>query len=128
MLTWRPPPTWELPQTVTGMIAYDFYTSFGGIPGIEYHKGITFIKSKLMPKGAGVSLSNYVILNKKPIVSLYKHEFGHTFESRWLGPLYLPVAGLGSVIGFTWDFITRGGGFNYYILMEKWADQLGNRW
>ena len=119
--------TWEAPQTVAGMMAYDFYTTFGSIPGVEYHKGITFIKSKLMR--SGLSLGNVAILNKNPSQFLYKHEFGHTIQSRYLGPLYLPVATLGSGISFAYDFITRGGGWNYYILNEAWATQLGNtRW
>ena len=57
-----------------------------------------------------------------------KHEaLGHGTQSRILGPFYLPVIGLPSII-WAWLYgavipYTRNGYYRFYT--EKWADKLG---
>jgi len=58
------------------------------------------------------------------------HEFGHTFQSRWLGPLYLPLVGLPStlrnVYGIGYRELTGRRWQGYFDgYPEKWADELG---
>ena len=53
-----------------------------------------------------------------------KHEWGHTRQSRMLGPLYLIVIGLPSLLWAAWWNPGRKAGyFDFYT--EKWADRLG---
>ena len=47
----------------------------------------------------------------------WKHEFGHTWQSRVLGPLYLIVVGL---ISFVWAIANPATQGNFFA--EKWAD------
>ncbi len=82
-----------------------------------------------------MSLGRYVILGSKYTSDDVNHEIGHTFQSRYLGPLYLIIIGLPSILGNIYDrcFHTekRGWSWNrsakwYYNLpWEKWADKLG---
>ena len=59
-----------------------------------------------------------------------KHEaIGHGTQSRWLGPLYLIVIGLPSIIwaalyGTKMFPYTKNGYYKFYT--ERWADKLGN--
>ncbi len=118
--------TYELPQTIVGMMLYDFFTAFNDNPQRVFHKGITFVRSKLM--GGGLSVGNNVFLwDDCNHLDTFKHEFGHTFQSRYLGPLYMPIAAMGSMIGYT-NYLITNNMFNYYILTEKWADELGKKY
>jgi len=58
------------------------------------------------------------------------HEWGHTFQSRLLGPLYLPLVGVPSSLRVVYALAYReitgrrwGGYFAGYP--EAWADRLG---
>jgi hypothetical protein len=54
-----------------------------------------------------------------------RHEvFGHGTQSKWLGPLYLPLIGLPSIIHCA-IFVALGRKWNYYgFYTEKWADKI----
>ena len=56
-----------------------------------------------------------------------RHEHGHQIQSKILGPLYLLVIGIPSLI-WAWLYgpvikYTRNGYYRFYT--EKWADKLG---
>ena len=56
-----------------------------------------------------------------------KHEYGHTIQSKMLGPLYLLVIGLPSLL-WAWlgDNYREKHGVSYYdFYTEKWANKLG---
>lgn len=62
---------------------------------------------------------------------LMVHEYGHTVQSLILGPLYLPLVGLPSVV---WSRVPalsrwrRAHRISYYALpTERWANWLGER-
>ena len=49
---------------------------------------------------------------------------GHGTQSKWLGPLYLPLIGLPSIIHCA-IFVALGRKWNYYgFPTEKWADKI----
>lgn len=55
-----------------------------------------------------------------------KHEYGHSRQSLYLGPLYLIVVGLPSIIwaGFVYNLVRKE--ISYYdVYPENWADKLG---
>ena len=61
-----------------------------------------------------------------------KHEYGHTIQSRILGPFYLIIIGLPSLIGNIYDQIAHKNWslkdsciWYYNQPWEKWADKLG---
>jgi hypothetical protein len=83
---------------------------------------------------SGASLGNYIILPKiKCTSATVKHEYGHSIQSRFFGPLYLLAIGLPSAVcnnlwdrAFHKEWKTSERIKWYYARYpEKWADKLG---
>ncbi len=83
---------------------------------------------------SGVSLGNYIFLDNDGYYGYItvRHEYGHQKQSLILGPLYLLVIGLPSVIGNIIDRIKYKYFKKYYEYdsyykqpWEAWADRLG---
>ncbi len=55
---------------------------------------------------------------------LLVHEFGHTYQSLILGPLYFLVVGLPSVI---WGLVKKPGKSYFSFYAENWANLLGEK-
>lgn len=109
---------WQLPQNLLGLLFLLF------IRGEERHKlgDITFYYKDGFT--GGISLGNYIIIGSKCQKSV-KHEYGHCIQSRWLGPLYLLVVGLPSIL-HAWLCDCEKRGHSYYdFWCEKWANKLG---
>ena len=69
----------------------------------------------------GLSLGEYIFLNNNRVASI-KHEYGHSIQSKYLGPLYLLVIGIPSLI---WAIFGKRGDAYYAFYTERWADKLG---
>lgn len=83
---------------------------------------------------SAISLGNYIFLDSDGNFSYktIKHEFGHQKQSLMLGPLYLIIIGLPSIIGNIIDRIKHkyfrrhyDPDFYYKQPWEAWADKLG---
>ena len=83
---------------------------------------------------SAISLGNYIFLDSDGNFSYktIKHEFGHQKQSLMLGPLYLIVIGLPSIIGNIINIIKYkyfrkyyDPDFYYKQPWEAWADKLG---
>lgn len=59
--------------------------------------------------------------------NMLKHEYGHTIQSKILGPLYLLVIGLPSIIwaGCFKKYREKNKISYYSLYTEKWANKLG---
>jgi hypothetical protein len=123
---------WELPQNLLGLSLFGLEYIAGTVKDIELDRGRLFIQSKI----SAVSLGFFVFWaqgsNRYSILDEHtrNHEFGHSFQSRWLGPLYLPLVGIPSVARVLYSVAYReltgrrwGGYFDGYP--ENWADRLG---
>lgn len=84
--------------------------------------------------GGGMSLGEHIFVdlktydpNKKSHRNYIQHEYGHTVQSKMLGPLYLFVIGLPSLIwAACFDKYREKNNISYYeFYTEKWADKLG---
>lgn len=114
---------WQAPQNIVGLITYNCYK------GYEVCTKETCgdcIKCKLSSNmHGGVTLGNYIIVNN---IEHLQHELGHTKQSKILGPLYLIVIGLPSLLhaGVFNAFDCKGNPnrFYYNFYTEKWADKL----
>lgn len=111
---------WQLPQHIVGLILLLF------IKGEVKYKfnGINYYFYDPFP--GGISLGNYIITGNNWSKTI-KHEYGHTIQSRMLGPLYLFIIGMPSLI---WAWLygsiikpTKNGYYKFYT--EAWADKLG---
>lgn len=82
----------------------------------------------------GISLGNYIFLDNDADYSYItvRHEYGHQKQSLMLGPLYLIVIGLPSVIGniiyrIKYKYFKKYYDYDSYYKQpwEAWADRLG---
>ena len=115
---------WQLPQNILGLICMLFLLPTEKIKNTGY---ATVYKSKKM--SGGISLGEYAFVSE--INSRYEdtinHEgVGHPKQSQILGPFYLIVIGLPSII---WTQVygsivkeSKNGYYKFYT--EKWADKL----
>ena len=89
--------------------------------------GNTLIYNYVLPT---MSLGNYIFVNTIFSNTDIKHSHGHSKQSRILGPLYLVVIGIPSLlhlivynicskIGFSWDY--------YKFYTELWANKLAEK-
>ncbi len=113
---------WQLPQNVLGIVIKLFYKTDNTL----LYKDKTVRVCSKFP--GGISLGNTLIVKKFPFNkqtwNTVKHEWGHSAQSKYLGPLYLIVIGIPSAI---WALIYKETPNSYYsFYTEKWADKLGN--
>ena len=112
---------WQIPQNLAGLIlvlVLQPETCF-------QTQGVRLYYASSMR--GGISLGQYIIINDKYMD--YKgdtemHEIGHHVQSLYLGPLYLFVIGIPSLLWAAWW--NSGRGMSYYsFYTERWADRLG---
>lgn len=110
---------WQLPQNILGLIVYHYYKGYEVCTKETCGDGI---KCKLSSKmRGGITLGNYIVLNN---IKSLRHELGHTKQSKILGPLYLLVIGLPSII-HAWLHKKMCNNKDYYhFYTEKWANKL----
>ncbi len=121
--------TWELPQTLLGLILLFFTKNY-----IREPDKMKFANVYWRTVRWGVSLGPIIILGKvyedhydtEQQLQISKHEHGHTIQSMMFGPIYLLVIGLPSItfnILTTMGILKREDYYNRYP--ENWADKLG---
>ena len=118
---------WQLPQNICGTLLVAFLPSM--IPIDFKGPNNRFLPSSLIflsdaVKG-GVSLGRYVVVNTATGYNTWAHERGHSIQSMILGPLYLLVIGLPSLIWAAWWNDSRGVSYSSFYT-ERWADKLGD--
>lgn len=119
---------WQLPQNLLGLLLLLIYKREK-----EYHRlnGRRFYYTEEI--SSGISLGNYIIMNREDHEDGMKHEYGHSIQSRILGPLYLLVIGLPSGVYNLIDRLViekmvgleRSMRIYYAMPWERWADVLG---
>jgi len=123
--------TWGLPQNLVGGAAY--LRMRKKHKQERFHRGfVTYVRAKNF---GGVSLGMFVFVNpdnKEAWVHDTRiHEYGHTMQSLLLGPLYLLVIGLPSMIWCNFAPVVKyrnAHGLTYYWLYcEGWANSWGER-
>lgn len=116
---------WQLPQNLLALILLLWYRREK-----VYHRlnGRTFYFTDEMD--SGISLGNYIIMNREDKEDGMRHEYGHSVQSRCLGPLYLLAIGLPSLLGNIYDriFHTEDRGWDYKRSCEWYYSQPWERW
>ena len=123
--------TWELPQTLLGLLLLLFTRKPSTEKSVEWSINYIVESYAVFWRTCrwGVSLGPIIILGdifrgQAPEVVL--HEWGHSKQSLILGPLYLIVVGIPSIV---MNILSRWGvmnPFRYYDRRpESWADRLG---
>ncbi len=128
--------TWGLPQNIAGAILTLFFSQ---ADRFRFRESVV----TRWPKRGSMALGMFLFLGSGHSASCGKgpdrsfenrilvHEYGHTIQSIILGPLYLPVVGLPSLMWATVPYFQRlrhTKKISYYSMyQEKWANQLGVR-
>ncbi len=101
--------TWEVPQTMVGKLFSHTRNIFGGVDNVEYYGGATLVNRNNEKKDrGGLTLGPYINSNRlvaNPYEDeLFRHEYGHTLQSRLVGLFYLTKVGIPSLIGAFLDY------------------------
>ena len=129
--------TWGILQTVMGLIVFLAYSRNKHY----FYHGALVTEWK---NSSSVSLGMFIFIAEKPYKKLMKeyslqelsdrllvHEYGHTIQSLILGPLYLFVIGIPSVLWANLFWFKRKRKverISYFSLFtEKWANHLGEK-
>lgn len=115
---------WTLPQTLTGLFVLLFCKLTYKPTEVKKYKDIFHVSWKYW---SGVSLGLFTFTNESASDNIYAHEWGHTRQSLILGPLYLIIIGLPSIIwAGCFDKYRKIYNVSYYsFYTEKWADKAG---
>ncbi|MGZ5282283.1 MAG: hypothetical protein ACXWEY_08410 [Bacteroidia bacterium] len=98
--------TWEILQTVTGLLSAHFANLFQDVKAVKFLEGVTVLEGGGM--GGSISFGSYIMLFPGFPAQvghyLFMHEFGHSLQSRESGPLYLFKYGIPSLLtdNFAW--------------------------
>lgn len=110
---------WQAPQNIVGLVFRLIY----GWTAILF-RGVDVVVSSRFP--GGISLGRTIVV-KRPYLAntdTWNHEYGHTRQSLYLGPFYLFVVGIPSLL-WAWYWTPARGVSYYSFYTEKWADKLG---
>ena len=112
---------WQLPQNLLGLLLLLLLLV---LKGETRHRlgSIRFYFLDTFP--GGITLGEYIIVGTRQELTV-RHEYGHVLQSRMLGPMYLIVIGLPSVL---WAWLHRYMAPDksyYWLYTERWADLLG---
>lgn len=113
---------WQLPQNIVGLI-YGACIKKDNYEANPFDDCVIYIKDS----NGSVTLGKYIFLNR--FVNrrdfIINHEHGHVKQSKILGPFYLLVIGLPSII-WAWLRSSISPNKNYYwFYTESWANKLG---
>lgn len=121
---------WQLPQNICGIIwrrikKGDIIISTGNSVSLSLGA-----KVYLMRSGGGLTLGKYIFISQNYIdqKGIIKHECGHVKQSRILGPLYLIIIGIPSLLHAALNnyigCCKRHKDGYYHWFTEKWANKL----
>jgi hypothetical protein len=123
---------WELPQNLLGASLFAAESLLGTVKSVRRDRERLFIESRHTAVSLGWFVfwargeTRWFVLDERT----REHEYGHTHQSRLLGPLYLPLVGLPSTMRVLYAVAYREltgrrwtGYFDGYP--EDWADRLG---
>ena len=119
---------WQLPQNLLGVIWKNIKKGSIITPISNNDIESVGAKAYLIKARGAVTLGKYVFISHtyRDQGTIIKHECGHVKQSKMLGPLYLIVIGVPSIL-HAWlnDYIGCDEESGYsHIYTEKWADKL----
>ncbi len=116
--------TWGLPQNLLGLVVWLFCK---GEAQPRFH-GAAVKRWQRASGSAGIGM--FLFLQEDYDRELLLHEYGHSLQSIILGPLFLPVVGLPSLLWANLPvarrFRKRRGKSYYWLYCESWANRLGS--
>lgn len=115
---------WGFPQTLAGGVLFLLNAAK---PHFIYNGAVV---TRWGIRGS-VSLGEFIFMSDKADDTILAHEYGHTVQSLILGPLYLLVIGLPSIVWAGFPLCVRyrkERNYSYYrFYTERWANWHGDR-
>ena len=116
---------WQFPQSLAGVAARCYYRGHVATSFV-FDKELN-IKYFVVPSlaGNGISFGPFVFVKYYyfDAITTYEHERGHSLQSLYLGPLYLFIIGIPSLLWAIW-YKKHPNGSYYSFFTERWADKL----
>lgn len=112
---------WQLPQHLCALVCLNRPFDVVDEPLRHYER-----RGRRL--GGAVSLGEYIFTDAGAPVDVVRHEYGHVIQSRMLGPLYLLVIGLPSIIHAGLHNGVCGDKPYSHFYTERWADRLAERY
>lgn len=112
---------WQLPQNLLGVLYRDLLAYKEKVYLVNNTEDFT-LYTKDTP--GSVTLGRYIFISSRASSDTIKHETGHVKQSQLLGPLYLLLIGVPSII---WAAVYKKIAPNksyYWFYTEKWANKL----
>ena len=116
---------WQLPQNLCGII-YKYISRDNRISIVENNDSRSVNAKVYLQKSlGGVTLGQYIFINQDYIDKeiIIKHECGHVKQSKILGPLYLIIIGIPSILhAMLNNYIgccQKKGKYNYYVKTSR---------
>ena len=118
---------WQLPQNLCGIL-YKNISKNNRISVIENDDSRSVgAKVFLQKSNGGVTLGKYIFIYQDYTdkAHVIKHECGHVKQSKILGPLYLIIIGIPSLLHawFIHDYVCENPDYEHWFT-EKWANKL----
>jgi|AntAceMinimDraft_16_1070373.scaffolds.fasta_scaffold91812_2 hypothetical protein len=114
---------WQLPQSIVALFVRWIYSPC--TETIQYKGKTVYVCPSFR---GGLCLGEYIFVRSTKNVKMIPHEYGHSRQSMMLGPLFLLIVGLPSIIqaGLANLYPLSNWMRNYYKRYpENWADKLG---
>ena len=84
--------TWERIQQFGGNTLSHFRNMIGKVDKVTLFDGVVLVNNDKKGKQNGLTLGNYInSTNMKLEDNMFMHEYGHTIQSKRLGPLYISI-------------------------------------
>ena len=115
---------WQLPQNIIALIYY-YYLLLSKqliVPTLGKHDKVK-IYTKKSP--GCVTLGDYIFLSPMSSNHTLKHELGHAKQSLILGPLYLIIIGIPSIVWAMLHKVIAPNKSYYWFYTESIANKLG---
>jgi hypothetical protein len=125
--------TWELPQNMAGVVLCLI------VRNRILKRDVYYAHMFFAVEGFGISLGRFVFYmdfgpaGAKQTRMNMAHEYGHSIQSMMLGPMYLPLAGVPSILRSLYSNYhfrkTRQRWKGYFQgYPERWANRLGDKY
>ena len=112
---------WQLPQNLLGLLYRDILTYKDEVYLLNTTENFTLYTKDT---SGCVTLGRYIFISSRAGSDTIKHEIGHVKQSQILGPLYLPLIGIPSILQVIVHKKIASNKSYYWFYTEKWANKL----
>ena len=110
---------WQILQNLIGIGFWIYFKLRGDLETIVTNKYSKVYRSKYMSGGISLGSFAFVSNNLAKKETAVRHEQGHMWDSKVMGPLYFFIVGIPSILNAAFDFTEC----YYFWFPEVWANK-----